>query len=60
VSGLNWNGGQTPTPNKVDVKLSTDGAIKLFVNNGAVDVFADVAGYYTSASLTDSDDRLQV
>lgn len=59
ISSLNWIGGQSPTPNKVDVKLSADGAIKLFNNAGTVDVFVDVAGYYTSASLAHIDDRLR-
>jgi hypothetical protein len=29
ASNLNWLPGQSPTPNKVDVKLSPDGKIKL-------------------------------
>ncbi|MEO1055321.1 MAG: hypothetical protein AAFY28_00250 [Actinomycetota bacterium] len=58
VSNLNWLPGQSPTPNKVDVKLSPDGAIKLYNQNGTVDVLADVVGFYTSESLTEIDQRL--
>lgn len=58
ASNLNWLPGQSPTPNKVDVKLSTDGKIKLFNFNGTVDVLADVVGYYTSSSLTEVAQRL--
>jgi len=46
ASNLNWVAGSPPTPNKVDVKLSADGRIKLFNNGGTVDVLADVVGYY--------------
>ena len=47
ASSLNWTAGQAPTPNKVDVKLSADGKIKLFTESGTVNVIADVVGYYT-------------
>jgi hypothetical protein len=51
VSNLNWLPGQSPTPNKVDVKLSSDGKIKLLNHAGTVYVLADVVGYYTDKSL---------
>ncbi len=51
ASNLNWLAGQSPTPNKVDVQLSAGGAIKLFNQNGTVDVVADVVGYYTPTDL---------
>jgi len=51
ASNLNWLAGQSPTPNKVDVKLSPDGKIKLFNQNGTVDVIGDVVGYYTAKYL---------
>ncbi|MEO1055663.1 MAG: hypothetical protein AAFY28_01975 [Actinomycetota bacterium] len=51
ASNLNWLAGQSPTPNNVDVQLSTGGAIKLFNQNGTVDVVADVVGYYTPTEL---------
>jgi hypothetical protein len=51
TSNLNWLPGQSPTPNKVDVKLSPDGKIKLFNYNGTVNVLADVFGYYTNLPL---------
>lgn len=46
ASNLNWVPGTPPTPNKVDVRLSSDGRINLFNNAGTVSVFADVVGYY--------------
>ena len=52
LSNLNFSAGQPPFPNKVDVKLSPSGAIKLFNQFGSVSVVGDVVGYYTSASLT--------
>lgn len=58
VSSLNWVADQPPAPNKVDVKLSDDGAIKLFNNAGDVGVFIDVAGYYSPSSLSEIDARL--
>jgi hypothetical protein len=51
TSNLNWLPGQSPTPNKVDVKLSPDGKMKLFNFNGTVNVLADVFGYYTNLTL---------
>ncbi len=53
VSNLNYRPGQAPTPNKVDVKLSPTGAIRIFNNAGSVDVIADIAGYYTAKGLAD-------
>ena len=53
VSSLNWLAGQSATPNKVDVKLSPAGAVKLFNFAGSVDVLADVVGYYSANVVTD-------
>ena len=53
ASNLNWVAGQSPTPNKVDVKLSAAGAVRLFNQNGTVDVVGDVVGYYTDSSLVE-------
>jgi hypothetical protein len=50
-SNLNWLPGQSPTPNKVDVKLSSDGKIKLLNHAGTVNVLADIFGYYTNLPL---------
>jgi hypothetical protein len=50
--------GQAPTPNKVDVKLSPDGKVKIFNFSGSVDVLADVIGYYTNSTLTEISSRL--
>lgn len=54
ASNLNWTPGKSPTPNKVDVKLSPSGAIKMFNEFGTVHVIADVVGYYQDH---DHDDR---
>lgn len=58
ASSLNWTAGQAPTPNKVDVKLSADGKIKLFTESGTVNVIADVVGYYTRSSLVELNQRI--
>lgn len=58
ASNLNWVAGQPPTANKVDVKLSPTGAIKLFNKYGTVFVIADVVGYYTRAGLADLQSQL--
>jgi hypothetical protein len=54
-SNLNWLPGQSPTPNKVDVKLSSDGKIKLLNHAGTVNVLADIFGYYTNVPLKEFD-----
>ena len=46
ASNLNWNGGDPPTPNKVDVKLGDTGEVKITNAFGTVHVAADLAGYY--------------
>lgn len=51
LSNLNVVAGAPPTPNKVDVKLSPDGKIKVYNFNGSVDVILDLVGYYTDSSL---------
>ncbi len=51
LSNLNVFPGAPPTPNKVDVKLSPDGAIKVYNFRGAVQIVIDVVGYYTPDSL---------
>ena len=53
ASNLNWVGNQAATPNKVDVKLSATGEIKLFNNGGTVDVVADIVGYYADHNHDD-------
>jgi hypothetical protein len=53
ASNLNWTAGAPPTPNKVDVKLSATGAIRLFNLAGTVDVIADVVGYYADHNHDD-------
>ncbi|MCU1358999.1 MAG: hypothetical protein JWN99_288 [Ilumatobacteraceae bacterium] len=47
ASNLNWVAGAPATPNKIDVKLSSDGKASFFNNTGTVDVIADIVGYYT-------------
>lgn len=51
VSNLNWKAGDSATANKVDVKLSSTGALKLANFSGNVNVIGDVVGYYTNTSL---------
>jgi hypothetical protein len=51
VSNLNWKAGDSATANKVDVKLSATGAVKLAVAKGTVNVIGDVVGFYTDSSL---------
>ncbi len=53
ASNLNWAPGSSPTPNKVDVKLSADGKINLFNLMGTVSVLADVFGYYADHNHDD-------
>jgi hypothetical protein len=51
VSNLNFVAGQKPVANKVDVKLSADGKVKILNLAGSVNVIGDVVGYYTPSSL---------
>jgi hypothetical protein len=51
VSNMNWKAGDSATANKVDVKLSSAGAIKVANFNGTVNVIGDIVGYYTDSSL---------
>jgi hypothetical protein len=53
ASNLNWTPGAPPTPNKVDVKLSDTGAVKVYNNAGSVNVLADVVGYYADHNHDD-------
>jgi hypothetical protein len=53
TSNLNYLVGSPPTPNKVDVRLSSDGGLGIYNAFGTVDVIADVSGYYTGAGLQD-------
>jgi hypothetical protein len=50
ASTNNWAAGQAPSPNKVDVKLSPLGQIKVRNDTGNVNVIIDVVGYYEPAS----------
>lgn len=53
TSNLNWAAGDPPTPNKVDVKLGPDGAIKVFNSVGTVHLAADLVGYYVDHNHND-------
>ena len=53
TSNLNWVAGAPPTSNKVDVKLSATGAIKVYNAVGRVDLIIDVAGYYVDHNHDD-------
>lgn len=58
ASNLNYLPGAAPTPNKVDVKLSDDGAIGVYNLAGTVDVVIDVSGYYSDTWIQDVMSRL--
>lgn len=58
LSNLNVTADAPPTPNKVDVKLSPDGKIRVFNFNGQVNIFIDVVGYYTNSTLIEVESRL--
>lgn len=60
VSNMNWSAGDSPVANKVDVKLSSTGKVKLLNHNGTVDVVGDVVGYYTNSTLQELNQRLLV
>ena len=51
LSNLNVTAGAPPTPNKVDVELSSDGRLKVFNFQGSVNVVLDVVGFYAPTSL---------
>jgi hypothetical protein len=53
VSNLNYLPGSPPTPNKVDVALSSDGRVSFYNLAGTVHAIADISGYYTRAGLAD-------
>ena len=55
TSNLNFVADQPPVPNKVDVGLSGDGAIKIYNNEGTADVAVDVFGYYVDHVHTGAD-----
>ena len=57
-SNLNVDAGAPPTPNKVDVKLSPDGRIRVFNFRGSVNIIIDVVGYYTNATLQELSQRV--
>jgi len=58
LSNLNVSAGAPPTPNKVDVKLSPDGKIKVYNFSGSVNIVIDVVGYYTNATLQELSQRV--
>jgi hypothetical protein len=49
VSNLNFVAGQT-VPNRVEVKLGTNGQVDIFNAGGMVDVIADANGWFTDGS----------
>lgn len=52
VSSLNYTAGQSPTPNGVTVRLSSDGKVSFYNKAGSVDLIADIVGYYDPAGTT--------
>ncbi|MDW3213235.1 MAG: hypothetical protein R8G01_04500 [Ilumatobacteraceae bacterium] len=59
TSALNLLPGQVPTPNKIEVQLSDDGAVTLYNAFGSVHLIGDVMGYYTDGNLTELDARVE-
>ena len=51
VSSLDWTAGET-VPNRVVVKVGTNGAVTLYNNSGTTNFIVDVTGYYTDGSST--------
>lgn len=58
LSNLNVTAGAPAIPNKVDVKLSPDGKIRVFNFAGRVNVILDVVGYYTNSTLQELSQRV--
>ena len=58
LSNLNVTAGAPAVPNKVDVKLSPDGEIRVFNEFGSVNVIIDVVGYYTNSTLQELSQRV--
>ena len=58
LSNLNVTAGAPAIPNKVDVKLSPDGKIRVFNEFGSVNVILDVVGYYTNSTLQELSQRV--
>ena len=50
ASNLNYTAGQAPVPNSVTVKLSSDGKLNVFNNQGRVDVIIDIVGFYVPST----------
>lgn len=50
TSNLNFSANQAPAPNAVTSALSADGKLAVKNEAGAVNVLADIVGYYVSAS----------
>lgn len=59
LSNLNVSAGAPPTPNKVDVKLSSDGEIKVYNFAGSVNIVIDIVGYYTNSTLQELSQRVE-
>jgi hypothetical protein len=51
TSTNNWAGGQGPTPNKVDVKVSAAGKISVYNDAGSANIIVDILGYYEPAPV---------
>ncbi len=56
TSNLNPRAGGAPTPNSVNVPLSSSGTFNIFNDRGSVNVIVDVNGYYANHN---HDDRYQ-
>lgn len=57
-AALNMTTGQSPTPNKLDVKLSPSGQVAVYNRFGTIHVIGDVMGYYRHDGLADLEARI--
>jgi hypothetical protein len=60
TANMNWVANQPPTGNAVTATLAADGRVSFYNLKGAVDVVADVMGYFepgAAVNATDLDDR---
>ncbi len=53
ASNLNWTANQAPVPNAVTTDISSDGKVSFYNLAGAVNVAADIVGYYVDHNHDD-------
>ena len=60
TSNLNWLAGDGPTANAVTTAVSTNGQISFYNLAGTTHLIADVVGYYSAGTITDTYSRAEV